>query len=542
MRAPHRVRLKNGAVDTHITNQVSGLSYRSVVPGGFVSAQFTLNSPISRNDPRLDAFTEVYIYDGRNGNILWEGKLAQPGRSAGDQGQVWSLAANGPGSHTLDNTSPLIYIDTRLDQWKRSTLEATLMPASSSVSVGNHPHTSAFDAVICQAGPGVPVVTNARVAALYENLVSTGMELGAVGFSWDAGFSSSLWNVELVVGAYPTYTHIPFSVNPAVAGGTSTEWVTDDFPAGRNAAGVRLVYTGASSATISGDTTWATFANIRVIGRRYSQAGVLAANGAAIGSSVFVRASWVVGDLLGRLLPLYDGAGATLTGDTIDIDQLAYDDPVTPSQVLDDMMALEPSTYWAAWETNASGKYRFEWSTWPTTVRYEATVTDGFDSPAPTFELYNRCRVRWLDSAGRVKHTTIQQTVPELDSRGLTRWGYLDLSDEVGSDANALAAGWKFLLDHRAPSSGGTLSLTRPIRDLQGGWCQPWEVRPGRLIRVRGVEASRLLDDDTRDGNTVFRIVSVQVDGDGTSQLELDMFTQTEQRALVDLSKKRLRR
>jgi hypothetical protein len=27
--------------------------------------------------------------------------------------------------------------------------------------------------------------------------------------------------------------------------------------------------------------------------------------------------------------------------------------------------------FWVVWETSGSGKYRFEWSTWPTTITYE---------------------------------------------------------------------------------------------------------------------------------------------------------------------------
>jgi hypothetical protein len=541
---PVTVRLSNLNVDAHVTSRLSGLSFRSVVPGGYASATFTLQSPISLNDPMLTAFTRVYIYDGRSGETLWEGRLAMPSRSAGDSGEVWALTAVGPSGHTLDQSAPLVYIDTRLDKWTRSTLEAAAMPAPATVSVGNHPNTSVFDAVICQCGPGVVNTTGTIAAALYEGFADTGMTIGAIGFSWDAGITSAVWNNELVVGAYPSYSTIPFAATMNIAGGTYVGYVVTDFAAGMDVAAVRIVKTSAGVSTTVGNDLWGTFANIRIIARRMLKDGTLVSGAAGMGStSVYVRASWVVEDLLGRMLPQYDGANAILTGNTVDINQLVYDDPVTPSQVLDDMMALEPSTYWAAWESNAAGKYRFEWSTWPTTVRYEATVEDGFDSPAPTFEVYNRVRVRYRDARGRIKWLVQTQAIPMLDNEGIIRQGEVNLGDEVGSLGNATLAANNFLAEHRAPSSGGTLTVARPIRDIgMSRWAAPWEIVPGQLIRVRGIEASRALDDDTRDGVTVFRIVSVEPNGEGTATLELDMFTQTEQRQLATLFNKRARR
>jgi len=543
---PVTVRLSNSRVDAHVTSKLSGLSFRSVVPGGYASATFTLQSPLDVSDPMLAAFTRVYVYDGRSGSTLWEGRLAMPGRSSGDSGEVWALTAVGPSAHTLDQVSPLIYIDTRLDRWVRSSLEAAAMPASASVSVANHPHTTAFDAVIVQAGPGVPQAgPGTTIAALYEGFADTGMHIGAIGFSWDVGATTAQWVSELVVGGYPTYATIPFSAAWNVAGGTYFGYVITDFAANMDIAAVRIVkIAGGAAVPTVGDTTWGTFANIRIIGRRFNKAGVLASGGAGMGSTtIYVRASWVVEDLLARMLPQYDGANATLTGNTVDIDQLAYDDPVTPNQVLNDMMALEPSTYWAAWESNAAGKNRFEWSTWPTEVRYEATVEDGFDSPAPTFEIFNKVKVRWRDARGRIKWTTMTQAIPMLDDEGIVREGFIDLGDEAGTSANATLAANNFLIEHRAPSSGGTLTVARPLRDITGArWVAPWEIKPGNLIRVRGIEASRQLDDDTRDGVTVFRIVGVEANGEGQATLELDMFAQTEQRQLANLINKRTRR
>jgi hypothetical protein len=543
---PVTVRLSNTTVDVHITNRLaSAPSWRIVVPGGYASATFALQEPIDVNDPMLAAFTRVYIYDGRDGSILFEGRLQLSGRSANDQGEVWALTAIGPSAHTLDQAAPLVYIDTRLEPWQRSNYEGTQQPAGANVSITNHPNTSSFDVVLVQFPSGLPVVNTSRVAALYDVLVGTGMFLGAVGFSWDSGFTSSLWNAQLGTGNGASYLETPFSAVGNTSGGTFTGWVGTDFPVSRDFAGVRLVNTSAGSVTISDDLRWISYANIRVIGRRMNSAGTLLTGSAQLLSSIFVRASWVVGDLLGRMLPQYDGAGwATGATDTIDIDQLAYEDAVTPNQILDDLMQIEPASYWAAWESNALGKYRFEWSNWPTTVRYEASVVDGFDSPAPSFELYNKVQVRYKNTRGVTRTYTATQTITALDNAGIVRMANIDLGDEVGSTTNAAAVAATFLSEHKTPTSGGTLTVARPILDLIGTRSvAPWQIKPGNLIKVRGIEASQdLTGDATRDGITVFRIVSVEVNSDGVATLELDMFTPTEARAIAEVAKKRTRK
>lgn len=542
---PITVRLSNPGLDIHVTQKLAGLTWRTVIPGGYASATFALQRPIDVNDPMLAPFTRVYVYDGRDGSVLWEGRLQMSGRSAGDQGQVWALTAIGPSAHTLDQSSPLVYIDTRLEPWQRSNYEGAVMPAGANVAITNHPNTSLVDVVLCQFPSGLPVVNTSRAAALYDLLVGTGMFIGAIGFSWDAGFTSSTWNAQLGTGNGATYLETPFSATGNIAGGTFVGWVVDDFPVARDFAGIRLVNTSAGSVTISDDLRWISFANIRVLGRRMDSSGVLVSGASAMGSSVFVRASWVIGDLLGRMLPQYDGPNAEFNAaNTVDIDQLTYEDPVTPSQVLDDLMQLEPACYWAAWESNTAGEYRFEWSNWPTTPQYEASVDDGFDSPAPQFEVYNKVRVRYKDPRGKTQIYTTSQTVDVLTSAGIIRQGFIDLADEVGSAANAAAVAATFLTEHNSPSSGGTLTVARPIRDLlTGRQVMPWQILPGRLIRVRGIEASsQVTGDVTRDGITVFRIVSVEVNGEGVATLELDMFTPTEARALSAVAKKRNRK
>jgi hypothetical protein len=544
---PVSVRLSNSLIDKHITNRISGLSYRSVAPGGFASAQFSLQSPIDANDPLLSPFTRVYIYDGRSAETLWEGRLQMSGKSADDNGQVWALTAAGPAAHTQDETAVLIYIDTQLNRWVKDVLEASNMPATANVAVSTYP-TGTTDGVLCQFGPNTSVNSpNSRASAGYYAFIGSDMEIGAFGYGWDSGFTSTNFAVESIIGAGTTYTNITDGPTANIAGGTDVEWVIDDFTGGKDIVGLRLRRSAGGATVLADDFWWAFFYSIRVLGRRMTKDGILVSGAAGMGlSSVYVRASWVVEDLLGRLLPQFDGENAAITApDTIDIEQFAYPDGVTPNQVLADLMLLEPASYWAAWESNTDGKYRFEWKNWPTVPRYEASVVDGFNSPTPTFEQYNKVRVRWKDTRSRTKTTVRTGAVTELDDAGVIRTGFVDLGDELGSTANANSVGDNFLAEHKAPTSSGTLTLARPIVDnVNNRRVDPLHIRPGELIRVRGVEATWTtnLAETTRDGVTVFRIVSVEVNSDGEATLELDMFTRSEARVLSEVLKKRERK
>lgn len=535
------VRLKNSHVDQHVTPLLSSVSWRSVAWGGFASAQLDLNSPIDFNDPRLAPFTRVYIYN-KDGSVLWEGRLQMPGRSASDRGAVWSLTALGPSAHAGDLSAPLIYIDKDISRW----VKAPNNVAGAEVGVNVDPLGSDVEALRCQFPAGIPITTNSRAQTGYEQFSQSDVEIGAYGFSWNAGISDANFTVQSVTGSVASrFNEIPSSTFTGGSGVTSvSRWVIDDFPAGRKHLTLRIIRGAGGATTIANDNTWAQFWGVRVLMRRMTKDGTLVSGITGMGSSsTRVRSHQVVEDLLGRLLPQFDGANARVDTTTTDIDQLSYPDGVSPAVVLEDLAKFDPAYYWTAGPSNDAGLYSFEYKPWPTAARYEATVDDGFDSPAPSFEQYNRVSVRWKDARGQIKYTPRTQVIPELDEADppVVRGYLLDLGDDAGSSANATTAGDQFLAEHRYPPSGGTLTIARKILDrTDSRMIDPWQIKPGELIRVRGVEASMdVLEAARRDGQTVFRIVSVESGDEGIARLELDMFNPTEIRALVELQKRR---
>jgi hypothetical protein len=532
---PIGIRLVNSATDVRIEEQVRDLTFRSSIPGGFASATISLDRPLSLAPPELELFTSVYVYDTRNAETLWEGTLEDPGRGSSTSGEIWELSAIGPAGHAKDAFAPYIFIDRSMDRWQRSGY-STVTAATDNVE------TTVFTpALQVSAEDGTPIPTTWRGDWIYRSLFYTGQRIGRLGFAHTDGKNDANFRVGIVgrtgAGAETYNVTQAWSIAGTIASvnvGSGT-WPT--------AADVVSIRTQRDTSSTTGDSsTWSWVYNLAIRAQLLNADGTTNTNPASYAVDWF-EPVLAVADLLGRFLPRYDGANADLQGSGAIIDQLAYPDGASPAEILDDLMVYEPAYYWAAWETNPlTGKYRFEFVPWPTTVRYEATTFDGFNSPGSAADLYNKVVVRYLDPDGEIRAFTQTQTVA-----GLTwdRTFYIDLSDETGSDTNAATVAANFLEEHRYPPNAGTLTVARPILDNDTGrMVYPWEIKPGGLIRVSGV-VPRVdsLNPSARDGVTVFKVVSVDFStSTGSATLELDSYSRTVARALASLQNRRLRK
>jgi hypothetical protein len=539
------VRLQTPRADRHVTADVHDVTFRSTAPGGFASASITLSRPLSLQPDEIAYYANLYVYDARNGNVVWQGRLEDPGRALdGTKGEVWNINAVGPAAHAQDVERPLIYADTQISDMFR--VDNATAPTANG-GMAEDPGGTSKNALVLSFPQGLTLATNDRVCMRYYKLVASGQKLAGYAFTVIMGNSfPTLYHAQSQVyiygggGSQPTDigfgSSSPTPANSFIGSG----WTNS----GQNAINLRIIYLGAGG-TLGDDNEWASFYDFKVIATRYDKNGNEIVSGYGV-NDLTPKAHQIVADLLGRVLPKYDGPNASIATNTYAIDQLAYPDGVTPAKVLDDLMDLEPAYYWAAWESNPiTGKYRFEWLAWPTTVRYEATAVDGIDSPGSAVDLYNQVRARWKAYDGSIQTTQRTQTVQILTDAGLTREAYIDLGDNIGSTANSIQAADAFLADHAAPPNAGTLRISRPIPDyVTGRMVMPWEIRPGQLIRVRGIlPRVNSLNASARDGVTVFRIIAVTYTASSaTAELELDSYPVTVSTALAALAKTPTRR
>lgn len=543
---PLTVRIVNGNRDAFVTRRLRDLTFRSVVPGGFASATLSLDSPLNVPDTLLTYYSRVIVYDARSGDVAWEGRLEDPGRSVRADGQVWDIAAVGPSAHLQDVNKPLIYVDTHIDGLFRMN---NVTPGATD-GIGDDPGGNA-DCLIIQFPQGLTVTSVApasRVVMVYRRLIESGQKLALVSFDWDAGITDNNFAVQTRAGTDAGFGSLDtvHDANWNTAGGSSgLQKIVTDWTAGRNTLDFRGSRIAGGAATIGDDLRWCSFRNVVIMATRYSQAGAELLTAADYAAATITPAQ-IVADLLGRLLPKFDGTNAVIdTGSAAVITELTYPDGVTADQVLQDLAAIEPGWYFAAWEANTAGLYRAEYQPWPSTVSYLADVADGYEAPGSADGLFNAVNVRWLDSTGRIRTTRRTQTVPELSAAGLTREGILDISDRSGTAADAQAQGDAWLADRLRPPNAGRLTIARRVWDQSlGRHVQPWNLRPGKLIRVRGIMPYiDALNTSDRDAVTIFRIVAVDFNAStGAATLELDTFAPTVARSLATFGRKRPQR
>lgn len=531
--------------DEHVTREVQAVSFRREAVGGCRSITFTLSRPLSELGD-IDPLAKVYVYDGRTSDIVVEGRLADTGRGASSDGERWDVVAFGPAQHASDITIPSVFIErSTSDGWRLVDVvhtDASIGPGSLPGDSGASPSTG----VLASFSEGVNVNTDSRTVWRYEALWRyTGQTLGGFQFNWDASQTSAAWRVEAITRQNASSTgETAYQSSWDTAGGGANEEVGGSFPAasGRNTIELRARWDGGAAVTVA--DTWAFFYNIVLRPQLKKKDGTDLEP--VFHNNAYILATNVIDDMLGRLLPEFDGANATVSsGSTYQITQLAYHDGVTPAQVLDDLMTMEPGFRWTTGPDVTGDGYQFKWEAWPTTVRYEATLDDGGSFPLSAQSLYNEVWVRWVASHGGEIVTILTGECPLLDDHGLRRVAFVDLGSEVGSEANADQVAEAFLDEHRVPKNSGTLTVARPIRDLAlGTLVQPWEIEAGELVRIRGVEAyPDAFNADTNDGQGVFRIHAVDYTTEGNvATLALDSDARETEDALVKLMNQRARR
>jgi hypothetical protein len=538
---PLSVRLRTSVQDVHITSEIDDLTFGSTSPGGYDTCTLTLHRPLTFTPGELTLFARLYVYDA-NG-VVWEGRMQDPGRTAGADGEVYQVAAVGGVAHLQDRTQPYIVIDTSLER---------LEPRQSATEHPKAEHRVDEDALgnpaLWLVGPtGTSWVTSKTNTMAYPHIRNAGQKLGSYSVAGDCGkITAGTWKWQTITRSPAGVGTVDRNLDLTTAGIVgSVRVVGTSFPDGDDQLELRLQQSGAAT-QVPDDGIWCIFAHFTVTTKLLDRTGTersLAVTGFNYHAD-YVLADEVVEDLLGRLLPEYDGRNATVATGTYQIDQMAYPDGVTPAQVLDDLMGFEGTYTYHVWESNPDNDlFKFEWLLWPLTVRYEADIIDGFSAPASGNTIYNKVRVRYRDARGNVRTQGATATVPALTAAGFDRTAFIDLGDQVSSQANALRAGQQFLTEHAFPVNAGRLTVARRIVDLQTGrMVDPWEIRAGSLIRVRGVESyPDALNRTGRDGLTVFKIAATSYSAaDASATLDLDSYAPSVARTLAFLASRPL--
>ena len=519
----------------HLTLKVEGLSFRKEAVGGVANITLQLSAPLSSF--ALTAFDKVRVTDGRSAVVIAEGRVTDPGRTASTDGQKWTTTALGPAMHASDRNTALVYVDTSQESFVRDGNNST----KGLVTTNDERGTAGLPTLSIQADDGKTVGTSWSGGWISRRVSQAGMKLARVKATLDCGVTDANFTLRMRCRTDGDAGTVAASQTASTAAADLSGVVVTNFTNGQNQ--LSLLCARSTSSVAATENTWFEWYNI------VQRTMLVDASGSDITTGYTadtILAHEVVKDLLGRLLDQYDGPNATIdTSASYAIDQLSYPDGISAREVLDDLMMLEPAYRWTTGPDVTGNGYSFSWELWPTSVRYEANLEDGGDFPTTTTELYNRVAVRWVSERGLQRVTEVSGACPLLDDAGLSRTAILDVSNEIGTSAAATRIGQNFLAEHKYPPNAGTLNVARPIRDLQTGrMVQPFEIEPGELIRVRGVESyPDALNASSNDGQTVFRIWAMTYTADvNTAQLELDTYPRTTAQALARLQRRRERK
>jgi hypothetical protein len=542
LRSPLAVRVANANFDTHITRLIDDVEFSTAAPGGFDTCSFEMAKPIFDSPEELAVESRVVVYDTRNGRTVWEGKLTDPGRSFDDTGHKWSMTAMGPKKHASDRVSPYVAIDSNLDAWKQGFTVVPEADASNSVV----PNQDDSPALLFKFPRGIAVAQGDVITMRYDLIGDAGMKIGAFRYTHQEGQTSVSWEIrggtKQIGGGVTIVRTQTYDTAVRTIGAIDSS----DVGTNEDQALVRAARAGIAT-NVTTDNTWQAITAFYVIAKLFKADGNYR-TGAGVYPIGYLTADWIVTDLLVRFCPLFDALNAVIDVTTYQIDQFSYPTGTRTFDLLNDLSLFHPDKRFCAWETNpATGLYKVEWTGWGAQPRYEATTQDGVDLPGSSTDLYSRVTVQGIDPRGRVQslvvETTDETVLRLLD--GLEREAEpIDLGSEVFSTANATRVGNQFLSANNTPPASGTLTVKRAIRDLlTGRIIQPWEIRAGSLIRVRGLSPTATgVTATDRDGATVFRVAATSFrDSEQTATLTLDSRSYSIEQIIARLARRRQR-
>lgn len=536
---PLQARLVTASGQSHnVTHELlQDVTFGSTIPGGYASCSLSLARALDMPAAELEAYSRVDLIDTRTAGTVWSGRLDSPGRSAGSSGQVYALTAVGAQAHSTDVTLPVIYNDARLDQWADISKDITPAAKVSTAQIGGV-EGDANTRLMLELPRGTNMASQARAVAQYPHLLAAAQRLARLDVGMLGRRTEALLRGQIVGRA--SAGSAATAVLADVGMTTSEQLLNTTTSSVYYLPELRLFWNGAAGVTIGDDVSYFLARGLRMQGERVN------ADGTAVTAypGPTVPTAEIVADVVGRFLPQFDGANASIAASTFAVDQLAYEDGTTARQVLEDLMLLDPGHYWAAWDVNDAGLAAFEWAPYSTVVSLDVDTVDGFDSPGSSADLFNEVVVRWVDLRGKTRQTTRTADSPPLTAAGIVRSHRLDLGSQAGSEAQATRAGDMFLEQHRLPSNNGTLRISRPVADVQSGrMLQPWEIKPGGLVRVRDIAPRQdALNPVGSDGVTVFRCAETSYSSaDNTCTLTLDSFSWALERQIAGLVKQSAR-
>jgi hypothetical protein len=513
------------------------------IPGGDDTFSCTIPWP-DRGIARPEAFVQnmpVRVEDRRTGEILWQGRLADPGFTGDRSQQEFRISAVGSG-HDLDMISVVkLYVDRDPDRW----FDLNTWP-SGSLNKGDG------TGFIASVHDSLQIPPDYYLTCLYASqdlLAADGSsaslgpysgvpEVHGIRFSWTSSFANAN-DMRVEAGSPDAASTVQLFTTPWTTGGQHdvsirdglAAWTRNDFTFFY----LRSVRTG-GNITSSGGDGYIRFANIHVLGKRYDRY-----TNDVTGVRLEALAPYeVFEDMLGTVLNNRFDAGFIYKDTTTLIDTMTYWTPTPVSEILGDADDWNNDTWWGVWApSNPDSRPRLEYRSWNVLPRYTLDDTAHVELAGGAETWANSALVTYLRGNGAPTVTRATITVPPIarlfgstgqgTSAKNTRDLSIDLTDRGPmTRSKVLEAVAAMLQSSATDRASGSATVRGPIMDdASGRLVQPWEIRPGWPVRIEstpnrysaGVGGANAV----YDAESTFRLSKVSYSAsEDTATLELD--------------------
>lgn len=495
-----------------LTDDIEGLSWSSVNPGGDERCTFTLKRSWFSANPEIERGNLLRVMCGID--VLWQGRVEETNRSA-DSTEKIAVTAYGLGARLKDGTFQEIFIDGDFSGWGEPSTQRRLNQVGAGLSFSPQVSIGAQDAGATEPGLLIDFTSTETVASR-----AMGAEI------WYYGGGVSIGKLR--------YSFLVLSGPEGNATWQDQAFVLNDDIASAFNSGTDHNATDSTNRTLTATTATRKYA---LVASNYTDGG---------GTDMTDLHGWIVPKVIGRHELTEQGTWPNI-GFTVDqmvrylvelvpgisirrideqsfvVQQAAYKEPQPHEDGISDLNRFEGCD-WGTWgpdsplDTSIEGQFDFK-DREPETQHWFVPRRDceDLDLHSETSTLYGAVDVTFEDETGVRRTIRREVDVPDLDGAGITRVYPLDIGKSRQDVAEQMGDAFLAIWGQFAPARGG-FSTSAPVRHHERGELSPVYLRAdGSNVRLGGIlpSTSALTLDSSPDRRTTFPIKRVEVDCSG---------------------------
>jgi hypothetical protein len=495
----------------NLTEEIEGLSFSNVNPGGDEVCSFTLRRKWYETNPEISRGNLLRILCGVD--VLWQGRVEETDRGIENTEKI-SVTAYGLGARLKDGNLQEIFIDGELGKWNEPSAQRKVTLSAGNVlfdplpAVNGQDTGAALPALAWQYSRLVNGIANGSELWYY----GAGIDLGALLYNYKGSGEDAAW-----------VTRARLAPTDLTTSGEGLLGAEHDGKLEANEQSIIATDAGYKYAAI---TNWRSNAStIDPYGglHRWEVPKVLGLHGLPLqGSWPYV--GFTVDQMVGYILGLVPGVAVRrLDAQTFVIEQSTYIEPTPHEDAIRDLNRYE-NCDWGTWgpssplDRSVAGYFDFANADRETvhwfTLRSEC---DAEDLHSETATLYGKVAVVYTDEADIQRTVHVEIDVPDLDAAELSREYTMNIGTATAEIAQAEAEAFLARWGQFAPARG-SFTVKQPIRHHRRGDISPLYMRAdGSNVRIPDIlpAATLFALDSSPDLRTTFPIKRVSIDASG---------------------------